>query len=132
MKPRLIFCLAFLALASCKPVSLADYLEQFLWRNRIAVVLTPDATHPDYIRQQRLIDAGRHVLSEQNIVLFKVEYLTSVRENGALKPAIPARRFYDHFGVDRGRFQLILIGTDGEEVRRSDSPIPPEQWFAAP
>lgn len=124
MTKRAAALLALAACWACAPVSLGDYLERFLWRNRLIVVFTPDPADPAYRRQTAELRDAALALTQRQVRIFEVEYLNAVRLDGEALPAMPARRFYEHFQADRRRFQLVMVGLDGSETFRSPDPVP--------
>lgn len=120
---RAFSAIALLMLIGCQPQPLGEYLEQFLWKHPLVIVFIPDADDPSVRQQTEYLTAARPVLAQKQVRVFEVEYLRSVKQDGALQPNLPASRFYEYFQIETDAFAVILIGLDGNEVLRSTEPL---------
>ena len=120
MSPLSFACAAGILGASCAALGAApseDPLAVYRWKSRVIVALAPSATDSNLDRQRRLYHDMGHGARERDLVL--VEAL------GSSPAAATLRRRFD---AGAG-FTALLIGKDGGEKLRSDSPVGPADLF---
>ncbi len=112
--------------AQASAAQVMQQMEKYLWTQRVLVVFAPQAEDADYGTQRQMIAANAAMLDERDMVVWEVLADGAVRHNGAARPQLHARDFYEAFGVDAAAFTAILIGKDGEEKIRQSTPINPD------
>ena len=96
----------------------ANPLAAHRWKDRIIVILAPDAGDPRLSEQRALLDAARDGLKERDIVV--LEAVGDGPDASALR-----RQFADGKAV----FRAVLVGKDGGAKLASDRPISAERLF---
>jgi hypothetical protein len=120
MRPVASLLMSVLAVSAAATSAEAadDPLARHRWRDRVLVVVAPDAEDARLAGQRRIVrDAGRG---------FGERDLAIVEGVGGTVRADALRR---RFGLDRGSFAAILVGKDGGEKLRSSSALPAERLF---
>jgi hypothetical protein len=92
-------------------------LDQFRWKNRVLVVVAPLGDHAAE-EQRRIYNSAVKGMSERAIVL-----------NEALDGSERSRQIRSWLGADGGRFQVFLVGKDGNTAISSDKPVSADYLF---
>lgn len=90
---------------------LAEKFENWQGKNRVLVLYAPAASHPEYVKQLRMLESRKDGLAERDLVQVA---LTDGEADA------DARNYLEkELGVRRGEFNLVLIGKDGGVKYRS-------------
>jgi hypothetical protein len=92
-------------------------LDQFRWKNRVLVVVAP-LGDPAAEEQRRIYNSAVKGMSERAIVL-----------NEALDGSERSRQIRSWLSADGGRFQVFLVGKDGNTAISSDKPMSVDYLF---
>jgi hypothetical protein len=92
-------------------------LDQFRWKNRVLVVVAP-AGDPAAAEQRRIYDSAVKGMSERAIVLSE-----------ALDGSERSRQIRSRLNADGRRFQVFLVGKDGNTAISSDQPVSADYLF---
>jgi hypothetical protein len=92
-------------------------LDQFRWKNRVLVVVAPLGDHAAE-EQRRIYNSAVKGMSERAIVL-----------NEALDGSERSRQIRSWLSADGGRFQVFLVGKDGNTAISSDKPVSADYLF---
>jgi len=103
-------------------VRLAEKLAELRWQNRVLVLYTPTAEHPEYVKQRRLLEGVKNSLDERDLV--QIRQVDATTDAGTRDYARRELR------VQPGAFNLLLIGKDGGVKYRSTEATNPQQLFA--
>ncbi|MGI9048046.1 MAG: DUF4174 domain-containing protein [Rubrobacteraceae bacterium] len=95
---------------------------------RLLLIFTPSATTPEYAEQQRIVETNAAGFTDRNLLtigLFEAE------NNAPESPISPeeAAVFREQYGIEKGRFAVVLVGKDGGEKFRSGKPVPARELF---
>lgn len=130
-RPTLIASLfLFLWLPACADADVALLMEQYLWKKRVLVVLSPSADDPRLAQQRTIIAQNQAGFEERDLVVWEIVQNESVRVDDEHMAHLGTPPFYAHFETSPAEFQVILLGKDGEEKLRSDAPVLTEQLFS--
>ncbi|MGI9176149.1 MAG: DUF4174 domain-containing protein [Rhodothermales bacterium] len=121
--------LLFFATLTCHAQSTMDSsktalnLDRYQWKNRLLLVFAPSVKSPPYETQMQLFDPEEAGFKDRDLVLFRVldQGESSVGEERL--SSADAGQLREHFGVAPGDFSVILVGKDGGEKRRDDTPV---------
>jgi hypothetical protein len=103
----------FLALTGiCMPAQAAESLAMHRWKHRVLVVVAPSSQDRDLRAQRRIFQEAREGMAERNLVLV---------EAAGDDPS--ARAIRREAAVDGTRFQVLLIGKDGNIAAASGTPL---------
>lgn len=97
----------------------SDPLAGHRWRERVLVVIAPDARHPALAQQREIFRKAASGTHERDLVL--VEGIGRDREDEALR---------ERFAVPAGEFRAILVGKDGGDKLTASEPIAAERLFS--
>ncbi|ABD88451.1 DUF4174 domain-containing protein [Rhodopseudomonas palustris] len=92
-------------------------LDQFLWKSRVLVVVAP-VGDPAAEEQRRIYNAAAKGMSERAIVLSE-----------ALDGSERSRQIRSRLDADGRRFQVFLVGKDGNTAISSDKPVSADYLF---
>jgi hypothetical protein len=92
--------------------SRAASLDQYRWKNRVLVVVGP-ARDAAVEEQRRIYNSSAKGMSERAIILAE-----------ALGDSESSRQIRARLAVDGSRFQVFLIGKDGNTAISSEKPLP--------
>ncbi len=128
MKPYLILIVLFLLplpfILESKDQPVNQLMEAYLWQQRPVLLF---ASSPDSQELQRFngeVSDSITDTNERDMVIWHIIHDTHVAIDGAIRPHLPARRFYDFYNIDPDATAALLIGKDGEIKQRYDI-IPP-------
>lgn len=123
-----ICCLTLLI--GCSVATFDDIFEKYLWKNRVLVVLSSKIDHEDYVTQLDLITNTDEAFNERDMVIWHIVNYEYVMVNGAQKPQLPAKQLSDYFNANNDGLTVILLGKDGEEKLRSNTPVSADKIIA--
>ncbi len=120
------------AIGGCSSANVGNFMERFLWRERVVLVFAPTSDHADLIRQKDAFNAAavKDGLKERDIRVITLIDRDGVWIDEANVPRLFPVPFYKHFKVDDGAFSVILVGKDGGEKMRSAVVVTPELLFS--
>ena len=98
-------------------------LDRYQWENRLLLVFAPSVKSPPYQTQIQLFDPEEAGFSDRDLILFRVlDEGESYAGDESLSSA-DADRLRERFEIAPGDFSVILVGKDGGEKRRDDTPV---------
>ncbi len=116
--PMLLTALAASAVLGTMPARAADPLADYLWKQRVLLVSAAAADDPRLAAQRKIFATIRDGAKERD--------LTLVEAVGGGTRAVALR---NKFGIVVDAFRVLLVGKDGGEKLRSDTPLGPDQLF---
>ena len=126
---RAVPLLFFFATLTCHAQSTMDSsktslsLDRYQWKNRLLLVFAPSVKSPPYETQMQLFDPEEAGFNDRDLVLFRVlDEGESYAGDESLSRA-DADRLRERFEIAPGDFSVILVGKDGGEKRRDDTPV---------
>lgn len=96
---------------------MAAPLDQFRWKSRVLVVVAP-LGNPAAAEQRRIYQSAVKRMSERDIVLSE-----------AVDGSERSRQIQSLLGADGKRFQVFLVGKDGNTAMSSDKPVSANDLF---
>jgi hypothetical protein len=99
------------------------------WKHRIVLLFAPSERSPAYQQQMRQWNAHQADIRDRDLKL--VEVLGTGESRADQQPIAPtsAARLRQQFGVTPESFAVVLIGKDGTEKQRNQSPVDPTALF---
>ncbi len=91
--------------------------DQFRWKNRVLVVVAP-LGDPAAVEQRRIYHSAVNGMTERAIILGE-----------ALDSSERSRQIRYLLGADGRRFQVFLVGKDGNTAISSDKPLSADYLF---
>lgn len=109
----------FLALTGIQmPARATESLAMHRWKHRVLIVVAPSSQDRDLRAQRRIFDEAREGMAERNLVLVE-----------AAGDDASARDIRREAAVDGNRFQVLLIGKDGNIAAASATPLTARDLF---
>lgn len=101
-------------------------MDTYRWDRRPLLLFAPDARDPAYRTQKDLLDPAASALAERDIAMIEIigDHASADGVGIAVSDAAAVR---NHYQAAAGSFTIILVGKDGTEKLRSDSPLDPKQ-----
>ena len=127
----LLFLIAVLSMAKAgERSSVLDLdLDSLRWKNRVLVLFSPSESDASFQSQkQGLASSAEEVLDRELMVLEIIEQGQS-RAGNQLLSQKSVQNIRKRFGVQRGPFQVLLIGKDGGVKLRSSEPVSMKDLF---
>jgi hypothetical protein len=118
MRVRKLVVSALLGLATTTIESNATPLDEFYWKNRVLVVVAP-VDDGDPKTQRQIYESAAAGMSERQIVLSE-----------ALGDSERSQQIRSQLSADGRRFQVFLVGKDGNTAVSSDRPLSAGDLFA--
>jgi hypothetical protein len=105
-------------------------LNTYQWKNRLLLLFASSEEDPAYLTLKKEIDRQAVEVKDRELLVFYVlERGESRLDQERLSPD-QALFLKKHLSVPSGRFTIILIGKDGGEKIRQESPIDLKEIFA--
>ena len=98
--------------------SMASPLDEFHWKSRVLVVVAP-AGNAAAQAQRRIYESAAKGMAERSIVLIE-----------ALDDQEHSQQLRSRFSADGRRFQVFLVGKDGQTAISSEKPVSADNLFA--
>ena len=98
-------------------------LSDYQWQHRIVLIFAPSERIPGYQQQVQLWQADRAGVNERDLKLVEVLGTGEGRVDGQSISSASVTRLRQEFGVPVEEFAVILVGKDGTEKQRSQTPI---------
>jgi hypothetical protein len=113
---------------ACAEASVPQFMESYLWQNRVVVIFTPTENDMTYGMQQAALtkEVMQEELEERDIVRIDIIGDERVTINGETKPRLFTAPFRTFYNVPLNQYGFILIGKDGEEKLRSSEFVLPD------
>lgn len=115
-------CLTLVAPAAAVRLHAQDptrTLAGYRGRNRVLLVFAASGRSPEYATQRRLWEPAHAGFSDRDLVTLPV--FAAARRSTPLA---------GKYGINPGRFAVVLIGKDGNEAFRSERPVPAPDLFS--
>lgn len=120
--------IALFAATACAKPDVSHIMQEYLWEKRIIMIFSESPDSVDSTNQKNLMAEVESELNDRDIVTWHIFKNGITLVDGAPKPNLPSKLFYEHYGVTQ-EFTLILIGKDGEEKLRNNSVTQPDEIF---
>ncbi|MBM0745295.1 DUF4174 domain-containing protein (plasmid) [Phormidium sp. CLA17] len=98
-------------------------LSDYQWQHRTVLIFAPSKRIPVYQQQVQMWQADRANVNERDLKLVEVLGTGESRVDGKFLSAASVERLRQQFGVPVEEFAVILIGKDGTEKQRSQTPV---------
>ncbi|MBM0744958.1 DUF4174 domain-containing protein (plasmid) [Phormidium sp. CLA17] len=98
-------------------------LSDYQWQHRTVLIFAPSKRIPAYQQQVQMWQADRANVNERDLKLVEVLGTGESRVDGKFLSAASVERLRQQFGVPVEEFAVILIGKDGTEKQRSQTPV---------
>jgi hypothetical protein len=113
------------------------FLDQYRWKHRLIIVFAPSPEDPSYREQQTSFEQTEKMdLAERDLLIFSCFDSRGAVERYGPESALQAFGasaadiLRSTFGVVPEEFQVLLVGKDGGEKRRSSVPVAAEDFLA--
>jgi hypothetical protein len=114
---------ASVAVASGHPQGADFKLSDYQWQNRILLVFAPSTDSSDYQQQMQIWQADQVGVVDRHLKVVEVLGTGESQVDGRSLSAASADALRRQFGVAVEEFVVILVGKDGTEKQRSQSPM---------
>jgi hypothetical protein len=101
--------------------SLKDKLHQSTWKKRVLLVVAPSANDEQLRKQQDILSKEDIGLQDRDMDIIYLPLNTISQGDKAY--------LMENFNIQKSNFYSILIGKDGSEKLRSNSPMETEKLF---
>jgi hypothetical protein len=104
-------------------------LTSFQWKNRVIIIFANSSTTESYLLQKGELESRTDGVLDRDLVVLELFENERSRLGDVFLPDDAVTNLKDHFDVEQGQFQFILIGKDGTVKLRSNNPVPAEDLF---
>lgn len=98
-------------------------LSDHQWQHRIVLIFASSDRAPDYQRQVQIWQADRAGVNDRDLKLVEVLGTGASQADGQPITPASAEDFRRQFRVKAADFAVILVGKDGTEKQRSQTPV---------
>ena len=121
--------LLMLVALNAQALDAADLMNKLTWEKRLLLIFAPGAQDPGLQQQEAALTSDRAGLVERDMAVIR-----ALAESGLSIDGVPyddaATGFYRHFGPERNRFRVVLIGKDGTVKLDRDGSVTTAELFA--
>lgn len=107
-----------------------DVLEPYLWRNRVLLLFSPDAEHPDFVRLRDSIEARKRDAADRDLVVVESLPVSDPADHSESAFSLGHEELCKRFEVDERGFTAVLVSKDGVERARYHAAVDPDVLFA--
>jgi len=129
MRHVLVFGLSVRLAFSFSDAFSASPLEAYQWENRLLLIFSPTASHPDFIDIERELAASSCQVGDRDLVVGTLINKTAGYLDGKSLSKAARRSLREIFGIRSSEFRLLLIGKDGGEKFNSGAAVPLSKIF---
>ncbi len=108
---------------SDRPHGVEFKLSDYQWQHRILLVFAPLTGSPHYRQQMQSWQADAAGTDDRDLKLVQILGTGESQVDGRSINSASAERLRQQFGITPEEFAVILVGKDGTEKRRSQTPI---------
>ena len=112
------------------PEPLAFDPSEWRGRNALLLVFAPSPKSPAYEQQIDLVQGAEAGFRARDLVLVQILLEGESYVNDQRMEQSSARRLREQFGVEDESFCVVLLDRDGDERRKTDTPLKAEALFA--
>jgi hypothetical protein len=98
-------------------------LSDYQWQHRILVVFAPSTDSSHYRKQMQAWQADAAGTDDRDLKLVQILDTGESQVDGRSLSAASAERLRQQFGIPPEEFAVVLVGKDGTEKQRSQTPI---------
>ena len=98
-------------------------LSDYQWQHRILLVFAPSPDSSQYRQQMQAWQADAAGTDDRNLKLMQILGTGESLVDGRSLSSASAQRLRQQFGITSEEFAVILVGKDGTEKQRSQTPI---------
>lgn len=125
-----LMLLLLLSLSTCGNADVNQFMERYLWEDRVLVLFSPSLEEPAYREQIQDLENAAEALAERDVLIIHIIRESQVKVDGESKPQLGTPAFYEHFNVSPPNFAVLLIGKDGGVKLRQNKPLTIEKLTA--
>ena len=104
-----------------------DFMENYLWKNRILLVFSPTQTNPHLLNQRSWISKNRSGFDDRHLLVFEIVNNNIMLRLGESAVKHNASVLRSEFSVKKDQFRSLLIGKDG--TIKYDRPTPADPCY---
>ncbi len=98
-------------------------LSEYQWQHRILLVFAPSADSSSYRQQMQVWQTDAAGTGDRNLKLVQILGTGESQVDGRALSSASVDRLRQQFGITPEKFAVILVGKDGTEKQRSQTPI---------
>ncbi|MBC7972944.1 MAG: DUF4174 domain-containing protein [Verrucomicrobia bacterium] len=98
-------------------------LSNYQWQHRVLLVFAPSTGSVNYRQQMQLWEADVSGTDDRDLKLVQILGTGESQVDGRSLSSASAERLRQQFGIPPEAFAAILVGKDGTEKQRSQTPI---------
>ena len=106
-----------------------DFMENYLWKNRILLVFSPTQTNPHLLNQRSWISKNRPGFDDRHLLVFEIVDNNVLLRLGESAVNHNASVLRSEFSVKKDQFRSLLIGKDGTIKYNRLIPVDPCYLF---
>lgn len=101
-------------------------LGEHQWQKRLLLIFAPSEKSPSYEEQQELLDGGEASFADRDVLVGRLLDKGRSRLGDRALTAEEVVELRRRFNLEEGCFRILLVGLDGTEKWRDDTPVKPE------
>ncbi len=105
-------------------------LDAYKWTNRLLFIFSPSPAHSDYRSQRQELQGKEGEIADRDLIIPEIFEDGTGRIGETPLGEEAAAYLREKFGVEPGRFAVILVGKDGGEKLREEKSVPAQELFS--
>jgi hypothetical protein len=102
-------------------------LSEYQWKNRLLMVFAPSARDARYQKLAGELESQMHEIIDRDLLVFHVFDIGQSRVNQTVISKPAANALQKRLSITSGQFTVVLVGKDGGEKLRQESPVDLEE-----
>ena len=112
------------------PEPLELHLSELRWEKRVLLIFADDASDEHYKQQLQMLEQVKTGLDDRKLVRITLTDGEPARYEGQPLNEESTRQIRARFAPETDRFSFVLLGLDGGEKLRSETPVSMNDLFA--
>lgn len=125
----LLVLVLYLPLLSFSQVTMNMDLSDYQWKNRLVLLFSPTTTNDRYQQQVEKFKNRSNGFNERDLKVFHLTRDGQAFLSDHKIAASDVEQLLHRYRINPGRFTIVLIGKDGTEKLRQNTPLQVEKLF---
>jgi hypothetical protein len=108
----------------------AQNLSEYLWKNRVILIITNDIDSKIYTSQIQEFSASSEDFKERKLIIYSVLPKKHKLENAKENDWVTDYKLYSNYNPSNKTFQVVLLGLDGSIKLQQNSVLTTTKLFS--
>ncbi|MEM7027756.1 MAG: DUF4174 domain-containing protein [Pseudomonadota bacterium] len=104
-------------------------MTDYIWKNRVLIIFTPDNKHTEYTKQTAILKLNKAGMLERDMVTIIIYADNSVMIDDVTQQQLTPNSFHQYYDQSANEFSVFLIGKDNGVKLRQNQAVTPSDLF---